>query len=152
MTIRLALVALLALFARPAMGQASVAGSWIADFEHKIRNENGEVSADKGKASIVFEVKGDSVFGTWTVLTPPPEPGTKPRHLRGTIAHGRVRVAGEPVDAVLNVNGNQSHVSMVTTYDFTVSGDALTGTAEIRAADGSMPAMSRPFSAARAKS
>jgi hypothetical protein len=151
-TSRLALAALMALLARPAMGQASVAGTWIAEFEHRIRDENGEVSADKGKARIVFEVKGDSVFGTWAVLTPPPEPGMKPRHLRGTIANGRVRVAGEPVDAVLNVNGSESHVSMVTTYDFAVNGDALTGTAEIKSGDGSMPPMSRPFSASRVKS
>jgi hypothetical protein len=151
-TSRFALAVLIALFARPAMGQASVAGTWIAEFEHRIRDENGEVSADKGKARIVFEVKGDSVFGTWTVVTPAPEAGAKPRHLRGTIANGRVRVAGEPVDAVMNVNGNESRVSMITTYDFAVNGDALTGTAEIRSADGSMPAMSRPFSAARVKS
>ena len=151
-TSRFALAALMALFARPAMGQASVAGTWIAEFEHRIRNENGEVSADKGKARIVFEVKGDSVFGTWTVLTPAPEPGAKPRHLRGTIANGRVRVSGEPVDAVVNENGNESHVSMVTTYDFAVNGDALTGSAEIRAVGGAMPSMLRPFSAARVKS
>jgi hypothetical protein len=100
---------------------------------------------------IVFEVRGDSVFGTWTVLTPAPGPRAKPLRLRGAFGNGRVRVSGEPVDAVINENGNESHVSMVTTYDFSVSGDTLTGTAEIKAVGGAMPAMSRPFSAAREK-
>ena len=148
---RLALAALLTILARPVLAQSTIAGTWIADFEHHLRNENGEVSSEKGKARILFEVRGDSVFGTWTVLSPAPAPGLTPRHLRGTFGGGRVRVVADPIDALVNVNGSVTAVSMITTYEFTVNGDSLTGTAEIKAVDGSLPGMSRPFSAAREK-
>ena len=146
-TIRLSMAALTALFSIPAVAQAPIAGTWLATFERNVRNEDGVISADTGKARIVFEVRGDSVFGTWTVVSPVQTPPVPPRRLRGTQANGRVRVAAEPVEAVMNENGNETKVRMVATYDFVVQGNALNGTAELTS--GAMPPMSRPFSAVR---
>ena len=148
---RLALVALAVVLARPVIGQTAVAGTWIAGFEHNLRNVNGEITADTGKARIVFEVRGDSVFGTWTVLSPQTTPMPVPRKLRGTFSNSRVRVSAEPVDAVMNEDGNETRVKMVATYDFAVNGDRLAGTAEIKSPGSSMPRLSRPFAAEREK-
>lgn len=129
-----------------------VAGTWIAEFVRGVRIANGQEEAvEKGKARVTLEQHGDSVTGTWVTIDPLPAGGPKPRALRGTIANGTVRLVSDPFEATMNQNGAESKVKITTTYEFTVAGDAVTGTMRSTSADGAVTMDPRPFNAAREK-
>ncbi len=149
MLARALVVASLATVAGSPLAAQSVNGSWITEFERRMRNENGSVSADeKAKARLVLQQRGDSVTGTWQVLGAPAGSPATLRQLRGTISGAKVSLSTE-VEARRNINGEESVAKLTLAYDFVVNGDKLEGTMTTRAADMEMPA--RPFSAVREK-
>src|ERR1043165_8244736 len=67
-----------------ARAQASIAGKWSTEFDIGIRNENGvETSMGKRQATLVLTMKGDSIFGTWTVAPLPDGPAPAPVKITG---------------------------------------------------------------------
>ena len=154
-TIRLAITALLLTTAGSLEAQAPVAGKWIADFELGMRNENGVVTATGiGKARVLLQLKGDSVFGTWETIEPAPPAGMAARPLKGVFANGTLTLQTEPSERRINLNGEERRINMFTRYEVKVEGDAMTGTAQQVALGGEMAEMApppRPFKAVREK-
>ncbi|MEP6692506.1 MAG: hypothetical protein ABJD07_15205 [Gemmatimonadaceae bacterium] len=142
--------ALVALSSAPLRAQGA-AGTWIAEFDRGMRNENGVVtSLGKVRARLVLEPRGDSLVGMLTVFEPA-ENAPPPRPIRGLMTKGALRLEAAPVDAVIRENDEERHVPMKTVYDLTVSADALTGTQHSASLDGAIDGQPRPFSATREK-
>lgn len=146
----LAFAAVTLLVASPAAAQ-QITGTWIADIERRVQNDNGNVSAgEKSRVRITLTQKGDSVFGTLASVSPPGSqaPATPPRELRGTIA-GNKAVISMDVVATRVMNGEVEEVKATVTYDVVINGDLLEGTMSTRAGDMAMPGL--PFTATREK-
>jgi hypothetical protein len=146
----LAIAPLFAAIASP-LGAQAINGNWIAEFDRSIRSENGSVTtADKAKARLVLQQKGDSVTGTLQVVGAPGPEGRPPtvRELRGTISGNKVSLQTE-AEARRNMNGEESVHKVTVVYDLILDVDKLQGTMTARSADMTMPA--RPFSARREK-
>jgi hypothetical protein len=127
----------------------SVNGAWITEFDRMIRNEGGTVSSgEKTKARITLEQKGDSVTGTWLVLSDAPNMTSTPRQLKGTIAGNKLKLQTE-FQATVNRNGEQETRNITVVYDLSMNGDKLEGTMTNRTGDMEMPP--RPFTATREK-
>ena len=131
--------------AAPAQAQA-IEGAWITEFDRMMRNEGGTVSTgDKTRAKMSLQRKGDSVTGTWEVISPSSTPAVA-RQLRGTIAGNKVSLTTQ-FEARVNLNGEESARKITVVYDLTLNGDKLEGTMTNKGPNGDMPA--RPFSAWR---
>jgi hypothetical protein len=138
--------ALVALLTASPLAAQGINGTWITEFERTVRNENGVVSAgDKARAKMTLQQKGDSVTGTWEIVSDGSRPAT-PRQLRGTIAGNKVSLTSE-FEATVNIDGARSTRKVTLLYDFTVNGDKLEGTATNKSAEMDIPP--RPFSAWR---
>lgn len=138
-------------FASPVAAQ-SLSGKWITEFDRGMRNNDGQVSStgEKAKARLTLAQKGDSVVGTWELVSPLPPNGAPPaRQLRGTIAGDKVTLVSDGLVTV-NRNGERSTLKMTTTYVFAARADALEGTMQMKLEEeGDQPA--RPFAAWREK-
>jgi hypothetical protein len=151
-TVLTALTLLALTIARTADAQGSVAGRWIYEFNRRVTISNGERSeSDPVKVRLTLTQHGVSVAGTWQQISPADDPMPKPRGLRGTIAGGTIRLTSDPAEALIQDMGGERKVSMVTTLEFTVSGDELSGTRKVSAAGEMMDGEGRPFRAAREK-
>ena len=138
--------AFVTLLAASPLAAQGINGSWITEFERTMRNENGVVSSgDKARAKMTLQQKGDSVTGTWELVSESSRPAA-PRQLRGTIAGNKVQLTSE-FDATINIDGARSTRKLTMLYDFTLNGDKLEGTMTNKSGDTDMPA--RPFSAWR---
>ena len=137
--------------AHQASAQGSMAGVWTTQFDIGIRTENGvETSLGKREARITLAVHGDSVTGTWQVAA---QDGTAPSpvHLNGTRSGNKAELRSEPVERTLDMGDGPRPVKMVSVYKFELSGDALAGTSQNVATDGSFDGPERPFAATRVK-
>ncbi len=147
----LAITSVFAAVASPLAAQG-INGNWIAEFDRTVRSENGDVTtADKGKARLVLNQKGDSVIGTFQVVDPPVGPdgrATTVRPLRGTISGNKVSLQTE-AEARRSMNGEESVHKTTVIYDLILEADKLDGTMVAKSANMTMPA--RPFSARREK-
>ena len=154
---RLAIAAALAaavLAPLPSLGaQSPVAGTWVAEFELGMRNENGVVTTmGTGKARVALAVRGDSVFGTWLVVEPAgPAANAQPRALRGVFANGVLKLESEPSERRLRVNDEERVVKMLTRYEAKLEGNVLNGTSQnVATTDSGMePPPARPFKAVK---
>ena len=145
-SLRSTALVLVALLASSPLAAQGINGSWITEFERTMRNENGEYSAaDKARAKMTLQQNGDSVTGTWELISESSRPAM-PRQLRGTISGNKVLLSTD-FDATVNINGAQSTRKITMLYDFTVDGDKLEGTLQNKSGEMDMPA--RPFSAWR---
>jgi hypothetical protein len=148
----LAAITLVALtVTRAAAAQAGVAGRWIFEFNRRVSNMNGELTeSDPAKVRLTLEQRGDSVIGTWQQVSPAEDPMPKPRALRGVIANGKVRLVSEPSEGRVHDGGGEVRkVSVITTLEFTVSGDDLSGTRKAAVAGEEMGGEGLPFKAVR---
>jgi hypothetical protein len=145
MSNRLSLLGLLlaTAMAVPAAADAQeLAGKWIASYPTRIQNVNGAESADQlGTALLTFEVKGDSVFGTWHAQnTPRP---SKPRAFRGTFKNGMLNFTAEPVEVSIRRSmgggdGSDSPMRMITYYEGALKDGAIVGTFRGETEDGAV--------------
>lgn len=101
-----------------------------------------------GTAVLVFEQKGDSVFGTWHPQnTPVP---SQPRAIRGTFANGKLAFVGSPMEArVRRGDGDETPVQMVTYFEGAVKDGAIEGTLYSQSADNSIKTGTMKWSAKR---
>jgi hypothetical protein len=119
-----------------------VAGTWAVNFDGLIQRtpDGREQVAERGKAQLIIEVKGDSAFGKWIVELPNGQQHI--RKLRGTRKGNAVTLISDVVPGTVHRNGQITPVTMINTYEATVTGDAIVGTltsrpenAQVAAAD-----------------
>jgi hypothetical protein len=105
-----------------------VAGTWAVDYDRLIkRGANGQDSvAERGKSRMVIEVKGDSAFGTW--ITGGAGGQQRILKLRGTRKGNAVKLVSDAQPGMGTVNGKTIPMTFITTYEATVTGDAMVGT------------------------
>ena len=146
--LRSAIVAALALLAGSPLAAQGIAGNWITEFDRQIRNDGGAVSTgERARARITLTQKGDSVTGTWQVISDPANT-SRPRAITGTVAGNKVSLQAQ-FQATINRNGETEERTITILYDLTMAGDKLEGTMSNRSGDMETPA--RPFTAVREK-
>ena len=147
----LALVALAA--THPAGAQMGVSGRWVFEFNRRVSNMNGEITeSDPAKVRLTLEQRGDTVTGTWQQVSPTEDPMPKARALHGVVANGRVRLVTEPGEGrVLDMGNGERKISVVTTLEFTLNGDEISGTRKSAIDGEEMGGEGRPFRAVREK-
>ena len=79
----------------------------------------------RGKAQLVIEVKGDSAFGTWTTGSTSGQ--QRIIKLRGTRTGNSVKLVSEPQSGSRVTPSGTTSITFVTTYEATVSADAIVG-------------------------
>ncbi|MFN8580656.1 MAG: hypothetical protein U0163_06710 [Gemmatimonadaceae bacterium] len=142
-------VALLGSVTAPSRAQG-VGGQWIIDFNRRVQNMNGVISeSDPARARMTLEVRGDSVTGTWVLISPVEVQMPAPRTLRGTIANGEVHLVSDPFVVRMREDGEEREMKLRTSYSFKLEAGELRGTQVSRPEgqdDGPPP---RPFVAKR---
>ena len=120
-----ALAAGLAISGAQAQG---VAGTWAVDYDQLIRRlpDGRDSVAQRGKAQLVIEVKGDSAFGTWTTESSRGQP--RSIKLRGTRTRNSVKLVSEPQSGSRVTPNGTTQITFITTYEATVTADAMVGT------------------------
>ena len=148
----LALVAAFGVFPAPVRAQASLAGSWSAEFPRRIQNVNGEERVtEMGRARLTLELRGDSVLGTWQTLPEANQSAPVSRALRGVIEAGRLRIVSDPFEATQRTMSGESTVRLSNSFELALEGDSLKGTMQTRGPDGAPVGSTRSFSAVREK-
>jgi len=123
------------LCAPAAVDAQDIAGKWTATYPRGIRNINGSEQSEVGTALITFEVKGDSVFGTWHPQNTP-VPAT-PRAVKGTFIKGKLTLVADPVEATIMRGGMGSEtIKMVTYFEAELKNGVLDGTMRSESTDG----------------
>ena len=147
---RLPMAAAILLCASATADAQTVAGRWIIDFNRSIRNENGVVTeGDPARARMTLEQHGDSVTGTWALISPVEDPMPAPRGLRGTIANGEVHLVSDPFSARVRDESGEREIKVRATYVFRLDGDVLRGTQLTRPEGVEDGPPARPFLAKR---
>lgn len=138
---------------RGATAQGSIAGTWRTDFNVGIRVINGvESSEGKRHAQITFQVKGDSVLGTWQNVDTVGAAMGDPRPLRGVVTDGSARIQTiVPTEMVMRTQDGEQRLQATLFYVVSVRGDSLVGTEQWIALDHSDRGPTRPFTAVRAR-
>jgi hypothetical protein len=126
-----------------------IAGKWTASYPAAVRNTNGVQEAEMGTALVVFEQKGDSVFGTWHPQnTPAP---AQPRAFRGTFTNGKLTFVSAPAEArVRRGGGDESAVQMVTYFEGALKDGMIEGTLYSQSTDNMITTRAMKWSAKRA--
>ena len=103
----------------------SAAGTWTADFVRGVRRTDAAEEVIKGQATLVIaEVRGDSVFGTWTVT----DGNGAGRALKGTLKQNVLKAVLAPAAVTINTNGEVREVTTTVTLEGTITGDNIKGT------------------------
>ena len=136
---------------RGAVAQGSIAGTWRTEFDVGIRIVNGvESSEGKRHARITFQVKGDSIQGTWQNVDTLGAAVGAPRPLRGVVTDSGARIESvTPTAITMRRQGDEQHLLATMNYVLTVRGDTLVGTEQWVALDHSDRGPMRPFGAKR---
>ena len=135
---KLVTVLLAAALVAPAAAEAqNIAGKWTASYPRAVRNINGVQDAEMGTASVTFEVKGDSVFGTWLAQNTP-SPAT-PRALKGTFSNGKLNLVAAPMEATVRRGGETAGgetIQMIGYFEAELKDGVLEGTMRNESTDG----------------
>lgn len=136
-----------------AQGQ-EITGTYAWEMPVRVRaGSDGTSSGEGGSAQVklVLEVRGDSVFGTYTVQPPPGQADTvapQAREIRGTISGNRVTWVMS-TNGRVNINGNARETTMLSTYIATIEGDDISVTIDVEAPDMPMQVPQRSFKGKR---
>lgn len=138
---------------RGALAQSPIAGTWRTEFNVGIRVINGvESSEGKRQARITFQMKGDSVLGTWQNVDTVGAAMGDPRPLRGIVTDSGVRIQTiVPTEMVMRTQDGEQRLQANLFYVVSVRGDSLVGTEQWIALDHSDRGPMRPFTAVRAR-
>lgn len=122
------LLCLLALHAAPLSAQApSFVGSWQLTYPRGKTIENGEATTIWGKGVLTIVSKGDSLIGTLVGDPVPDLPPRPPARLAAAATKGEANFVSR-TEATMNQNGNESTVTVVSSWKLVVRGDSLVGT------------------------
>jgi len=123
-----ALLCLLALHTTALAAQApSFVGGWQLSYPIGAMVENGEVTVLMGTGTLTVVAQGDSLIGT---LVTDSAPGVRPRpavRLAARASTGEATFVSHS-EATMNMNGQESKATVVSTWALTVRGDSLAGT------------------------
>lgn len=148
-----ATAALVALSPFAVQSQSSpLIGDWSVEVTAGMRIEDGEPTAIRAKAKLSIVEAGDSLVATLT-MEPNPEIGTRPPARFATAkVMGNAATFVQRGQARMNLNGEESTVTSISTWSLKAEGDAISGTVA-RAIEGmEMPAMpAQPVSGTRIK-
>lgn len=123
-----ALLCLIALYAAPLAAQApSFAGTWQLTYPRGKTIENGEETIIWGTGVLTIVSQGDSLIGTLVGDPTPDVPPRPPARLAARTTAGEATFLSR-TQATMNRNGNESTVTMVSTWTLAVRGDSLVGT------------------------
>ena len=132
-------VLLAAALAAPAVAAAQdISGKWVASYPRGIRNINGVEQSEMGTALVTFEIKGDSVFGTWHAQnTPRP---SQPRALKGTFANGKLNLIAEATEATIRRGPDDpgETIKMIGYFEVELKDGTLEGTVRNESTDGAV--------------
>ena len=136
----------------PVAEAQDIAGKWTASYPRGIRNINGSEEAEMGTALVTFEVKGDSVFGTWHAQNTP-RPST-PRALKGTFANGKLTLVAAPTEATIRRGPDDpgETIKMVGYFEAELKEGVLEGTMRNESTDGAIRNGPHKWTAKRAGS
>ena len=142
------LILLSVVAAADTQAQAGVAGTYLVDYDAQLQmGPDGPQVTGRGKARMVLEIRGDSVFGSWQTVDAAQQ--RPPRKLAGTFKDGTLKLVAEPVESVMNINGEEQRRSIVQTFTGTVKGDDIAGTIESASPMPNMPPLTRKFDGKR---
>ncbi|HSJ09456.1 MAG TPA: hypothetical protein VK928_06060 [Longimicrobiales bacterium] len=137
--------------AAAASAQQQVAGTYTWEMPTRIRNDGGAVSSNANAVvKLVLDVRGDSVFGTYT-MTPPAgsdAPPPQAREVRGTLNGNKV-LFSMAMQGRVNINGEERAINSTSTYTLTIDGDVITGTIDVQTPDMPMTVPIRTFTGKR---
>lgn len=134
----------------PLTGQATIAGTWLTEFDAQVRIVNGAVSTTKGHARIALAISGDSIHGTWQNLNAAGAADGPARELTGTVTSSGAHFATtKPSEIVRREMESETHTQVIMNYDVAVHGDSLVGTEQWVALDHSSQGSGRRFTATR---
>ena len=134
----------------PEAASGQVAGTYTWEMPTRVRNEGGTmIGSENAVVKLVLDVRGDSVFGTYT-MTPPAgsdAPPPQARDVRGTVSGNKVQFS-MPMQGRVNVNGEERQINSTTNYAITIDGDVINGTIDVDVEGMTVP--TRTFTGKRA--
>lgn len=122
------LLCLLAFNATALSAQApAFVGTWDLSYPRGKTIENGEETIIWGKGVLTIVAQGDSLIGTLVGEPIPNLPPRPPARLAAAATAGETTFHAR-TDAIMNQNGNERAVIVVSTWQLVVRGDSLVGT------------------------
>lgn len=109
-------------------------GTWSIEYPGGARHANGEIVPLMVKGTLSVEAVGDSLVATLKTAATADIPERPPVRMATKLAAAPV-VFVHKSQATLNMNGEESQRTAITTWTFTPDGNVLTGTLE-RAIEG----------------
>jgi hypothetical protein len=151
MSRRLAFLIALALSAAPLHAQSHpLVGEWSVSLAVGLRNENGVETPIMQTGSMTIVSQGDSLIATTKMQPPEGMPARPPSRMAGKVGAGPV-VFVLTSAANININGEVTVRTAVSTFTLTATGDAMSGTLA-RAIEGlEMPSTPQPVTGSRVK-
>lgn len=123
-----ALLCLLALNTTALAAQVpSFVGGWKISYPVGATVENGEVTVLMGTGTLTIVAQGDSLIGTLAMDPAPDRPARPAVRLAAPASTGEATFVSHS-EATLNMNGEESKKTVVSTWKLTVRGDSLAGT------------------------
>ncbi|MCC6245197.1 MAG: hypothetical protein IT353_20300 [Gemmatimonadaceae bacterium] len=107
----------------------AIVGDWTMQLPGAVRMENGEQTITYVKGTLNVVAQGDSLIATLATEPVEGRPARPPARMAvATSAAGGTVTFTPRSEATLNMNGEEVKRTSISTYAFTVTGDALKGT------------------------
>jgi hypothetical protein len=125
----------LSLFAAAGSSAQSVAGTYSIEYSARMMvNDQPSPTETITKVKLVLEQKGDSVRGSWQMVSPREAPV---QQLKGTVQGNTVRLFGS-ASAMMRGAGDDRQVTMTQEYVITIDGEAVKGYITVHPPEGIM--------------
>lgn len=111
----------------PLAAQSPLVGSWRVTYPAGARIENGERTLIMANATLQLAAAGDSLVGTLANDPSPDMPERPPIRLAGLASTGAVSLVSHST-GVINSNGEERKITVISTWSLEVRGDSLHGT------------------------
>lgn len=148
---RLALLLALVLAPGHMAAQApALAGEWTVTLATGIRNENGVETPIMQTGTLSITAQGDSLIGIMKMQPPEGAPARPPARMAAKLAAGPA-VFVLTSQATINMNGETSTRTAVSTFTLSANGDTLTGTLVRRIEGMDFPASPMPVTGSRVR-
>jgi hypothetical protein len=129
-----------------------LAGDWTVSLPGGMRVENGEPTPIMQKGTLKVVAEGDSLIATLSTEPIEGRPARPPSRLAAKRVDGKVTFVLRS-EARLNLNGEESVRTAISTFVLDANGDVLSGSLEREVEGLSMPSMgAQPISGTRIKS
>jgi hypothetical protein len=130
MTPTIALLLILSGLGLPAQ-QPSLVGTWRISYPAGMRVENGMSTPIMASGTLTIEARGDSLIGELVTDSTAGLPPRPPAHLAAATSAGEATFVSR-TQAKVNINGELSERTAVSTWSLRAKGDTLSGTVQRR--------------------